>query len=198
MRWRGGIRTRLFSHNKQKTAAKLSGEEWRGGEKEERERGRLDTFFRTPHEIEGIFKRAFVGGGKGRKGRGKKRGNGSGPAEASTFKGAFAREEWERASEQEWQLRQADSESKVASEPGSYFPSRYEGRVAFGMGAPMLHSVECFEERAPTADRSRAIWLVLACPCRGRKITIGTVCLLHSTQKNRPSFIRERKKKFLQ
>lgn len=42
-------------------------------EKEERERGRLDTFFRTPHEIEGIFKRAFVGGGKGRKGRGKKR-----------------------------------------------------------------------------------------------------------------------------
>jgi hypothetical protein len=38
----------------------LSGE---GGRKREGEgEGRLDTFQNTPHEIEGIFKRAFVGG----------------------------------------------------------------------------------------------------------------------------------------
>lgn len=58
----------------------------RGRRKEKGRRKDAWTPFRAPHEIEGICKRAFVGG-EGEE-EGKRRGNGSRPAEASTFKGA--------------------------------------------------------------------------------------------------------------
>jgi len=76
--------------------------------------------------------------GRGKK-KGKKRGNGSRLAEASTFKGAFlrARRLRERSGERT-RLPATGTGTQRELEPGSYFPRRYE---ELGMDASRCYTV---------------------------------------------------------